>query len=58
MWCDPRELANWAFLDWMLNFREEVIQSTFKIRQAGFADCIDACQGFDQTAQYADRPLD
>jgi hypothetical protein len=40
MGCDPRELANWAFLDWMLNFREEVIQSTFKIRQARFADCI------------------
>jgi hypothetical protein len=40
----------------MLNFREEVIQSTFKIRQARFADCIDARQGFNQTAQYADRP--
>jgi len=25
----------------MLNFGEETIQSTIKIRQAGFADCID-----------------
>jgi hypothetical protein len=38
--------ANWAFVDWMLNFREETIQSTIKIRQAGFADCIDTHQSF------------
>jgi hypothetical protein len=30
----------------MLNFREEVIQSTIKIRQAGFADCIDTHKSF------------
>src|SRR5258707_316833 len=35
------QTANWAFVDWMLNFREETILSTIKIRQAGFADCID-----------------
>jgi hypothetical protein len=35
------QIANWAFVDWMLNFREETILSTIKIRQAGFADCID-----------------
>src|ERR1700688_171376 len=40
------QIANWAFVDWMLNFREEVIQSTIKIRQAGFADCIDTHQSF------------
>ena len=40
------QIANWAFLDWMLNFREETIQSTIKIRQAGFADCIDTHQSF------------
>jgi hypothetical protein len=34
-------IASWAFLDWMLNFREETIVSTIKIRQAGFSDCID-----------------
>ena len=40
------QIANWAFVDWMLNFGEEVIQSTIKIRQAGFADCIDTHQSF------------
>jgi hypothetical protein len=33
-----KQIANWAFVEWMLNFREETIQSTIKIRQAGFAD--------------------
>jgi hypothetical protein len=27
------QIANWAFVDWMLNFGEETIQSTIKIRQ-------------------------
>jgi hypothetical protein len=40
------QIANWAFVDWMLNFGEETIQSTIKIRQAGFADCIDTHQSF------------
>jgi len=40
------QIANWAFVDWMLNFREETIQSTIKIRRAGFADCIDTHQSF------------
>jgi hypothetical protein len=40
------QIANWAFVDWMLNFREEAILSTIKIRQAGFADCIDTHQSF------------
>src|SRR5258708_20673473 len=40
------QIANWAFVDWMLNFGEEVIQSTIKIRQAGFADCIDTHESF------------
>src|SRR5258707_9348124 len=40
------QIANWAFADWMLNFREETILSTIKIRQAGFADCIDTHQSF------------
>ena len=35
-----------AFVDWMLNFGEETIQSTIKIRQAGFADCIDTHRSF------------
>jgi nucleoside-diphosphate-sugar epimerase len=40
------QIANWAFVDWMLNFREETILSTIKVRQAGFADCIDTHQSF------------
>jgi nucleoside-diphosphate-sugar epimerase len=40
------QIANWAFVDWMLNFGEETIQSTIKIRRAGFADCIDTHQSF------------
>src|SRR5712672_2196907 len=35
------QIANWPFVDYMLNFPEETILSTIKIRQAGFADCID-----------------
>jgi hypothetical protein len=27
------QIANWAFVDWMLNFGEATIQSTIKIRQ-------------------------
>ena len=42
------QIANWAFVDWMLNFRDETIQSAIKIRQAGFADCIDTHQTFSQ----------
>jgi hypothetical protein len=40
------QIATWAFVDWMLNFREEPILSTIKIRQAGFEDCIDTHQSF------------
>jgi len=40
------QIANWAFVDFMLNFPEETILSTIKIRQAGFADCIDTHQSF------------
>jgi len=45
MACMPRpyeQIANWAFVDWMLNFREETILSTIKIRPGRFlGDCID-----------------
>jgi DNA-binding transcriptional MocR family regulator len=40
------QIANCAFVDWMLNFGEQTIQSTIKIRQAGVADCIDTHQSF------------
>jgi hypothetical protein len=40
------QIANWSFMDWMLNFDEEVILSTIKIRKAGFADCIDTHESF------------
>ena len=42
------QIANWAFVGWMLNFRDETIPSAIKIRQAGFADCIDMHQTFSQ----------
>ena len=40
------QIANWTFVDWMLNFREETILSSVKIRQAGFAECIDTHKSF------------
>jgi len=40
------QIANWPFVDYMLNFAEETLLSTIKIRQAGFADCIDTHQSF------------
>jgi hypothetical protein len=40
------QIANWAFVDWMLNFGEETIQSTIKIRHAGFGDSIDTHVSF------------
>jgi len=40
------QIANWSFVDWMLNFGDETILSTIKIRKAGFADCIDTHESF------------
>ena len=40
------QIANWAFVDYMLNFADETILSTIKIRQAGFTDCIDTHVSF------------
>jgi hypothetical protein len=40
------QIANWSFVDWMLNFGEETTLSTIKIRKAGFADCIDTRESF------------
>ena len=40
------QIASWPFVDYMLNFAEETVLSTIKIRQAGFADCIDTHQSF------------
>jgi hypothetical protein len=44
------QIANWPFIDFMLNFGEETILSTIKIRQAGFADCIDTHEEFTSAA--------
>ncbi|MCF5732954.1 hypothetical protein [Pseudomonas syringae] len=38
-WAD---VAAWPFLDAMLNIPYDMVQSTIKIRQAGFPDCIDS----------------
>jgi hypothetical protein len=40
------QIANWLFIDFMLNFGEETILSTIKIRQTFFADCIDTHDSF------------
>src|SRR5271155_3513918 len=40
------QIANWTFVDWMLNFGEETILSTIKIRHAGFGDSIDTHVSF------------
>ena len=40
------QIANWPFVDYMLNFAEETLLSTIKIRQAGFADCVDTHLSF------------
>jgi hypothetical protein len=42
------QIANWSFVDCMLNFGQETILSTIKIRKAGFADCIDTHESFRQ----------
>uniref|UniRef100_B0T985 PRISE-like Rossmann-fold domain-containing protein n=1 Tax=Caulobacter sp. (strain K31) TaxID=366602 RepID=B0T985_CAUSK len=38
------QIASWPFLDAVLNLPFDMVQSTIKIRQAGFADCIDSHQ--------------
>src|SRR5258708_4421985 len=40
------QIANWAFVDSMLNFREETIHTPLKLHQTAFADCIDTHQSF------------
>jgi hypothetical protein len=53
------QIANWAFVDWMLNFREETIHSTIKIRQAGFAasarEARNAFASLDQRCRLRER---
>jgi nucleoside-diphosphate-sugar epimerase len=36
------EIAAWAFADGVWNAGFDMVQSTIKIRQAGFADCVDS----------------
>jgi nucleoside-diphosphate-sugar epimerase len=38
------ELASWDYANMILSLERDVISSTIKIRQAGFADCIDSEQ--------------
>lgn len=35
------EIAAWPFADFVLNVQHDFVQSTIKIRRAGFVDCID-----------------
>ncbi|WP_010187828.1 SDR family oxidoreductase [Sphingomonas sp. PAMC 26605] len=41
-----KEIAAWPFLDGVLGIDYDLVQSTIKIRQAGFADCIDTHASF------------
>jgi nucleoside-diphosphate-sugar epimerase len=34
-------IASWGFVDWIFNIPFDLVQSTIKIRKAGFADCVD-----------------
>jgi nucleoside-diphosphate-sugar epimerase len=34
-------IAAWGFVDWIFNIPFDLVQSTIKIRKAGFADCFD-----------------
>jgi hypothetical protein len=40
------EIAAWPFLDAVLGIGYDLVQSTIKIRQAGFGDCIDTHDSF------------
>jgi nucleoside-diphosphate-sugar epimerase len=40
------EIAAWPFLDGVLGIDYDLVQSTIKIRQAGFGDCIDTHNSF------------
>ncbi len=36
------DLTSWSFVDGVWNSGFDMVQSTIKIRQAGFADCVDS----------------
>ena len=40
------ELTSWPFVDGLLNSGFDMVQSTIKIRQAGFSDCVDSHTSF------------
>ncbi|KAA0121927.1 SDR family oxidoreductase [Methylobacterium sp. P1-11] len=40
------QIANWAFLDYMLNFSDDTTLSTIKIRHAGFGESLDTHDSF------------
>ena len=41
-----REMASWPFADGQFSTGYDLVQSTIKIRQAGFADCVDTFARF------------
>lgn len=41
-----RAIASWPFADGQFNTTYDLVQSTIKIRQAGFADCVDSALRF------------
>jgi len=40
------KIAAWPFLDGVLGIGYDLVQSTIKIRRAGFNDCIDTHDSF------------
>lgn len=39
-------LASWPFIDGWFGTGDDMVQSTIKIRQAGFGDCVDSHESF------------
>jgi nucleoside-diphosphate-sugar epimerase len=50
------QIANWSFVDWMLNFREETILSSIKIRRGGLCGLHRHPQKLHATANQTPRP--
>lgn len=42
----PPRIASWPFVDGWFAAGDDMVQSTIKIRQAGFGDCVDTHVSF------------
>jgi nucleoside-diphosphate-sugar epimerase len=41
-----KDIAAWPFMDGILGLNYDLVQSTIKVRQAGFTECVDTHKGF------------